>query len=340
MATINRDSEKQNFRQIEGDSWSNLYLPAISAGAVLAVVLFMAVSCSKKSDNQGAGVSAPSQPVVEIPAAAVAPPLPQLPKKAVKKHRPTVATYVNDAYGVSFSYPRKYSLAAGSKQREMPVETGFVKPGVVEIASVDMPDGGYPDTDFSSALLNLSVNPGLGREDCAQFAGTPDASAKIDGQSGPKPAEPSDAADATAVGPAQTPQPTPVKLGSNEFTETEQVKQAGDRESDVKYFHVFRNDACYEFALDIETSRKADQDLAQVDRGQVFKQLAKILTTAKIKETELPGMAKAERPDASAPLQPAPSGGPATIAEPPAGADSPSSAQPNEKSQVVPPERN
>ena len=56
----------------------------------------------------------------------------------------------------------------------------------------------------------------------------------------------------------------------------------------MKYFHLFKNGACYEFALDVETSRKADEDLAQLDRGKVFQQLEKVLASARIKETELP----------------------------------------------------
>ncbi|MBO0912661.1 MAG: hypothetical protein J2P13_12790, partial [Acidobacteria bacterium] len=336
MATINRtpESEKQKFQQIDSGGWSNIYLPAISAGVVMTVVLFMAVSCSKKSGNPEAKISAPPEAAVEIPAIArTGAMLPETPKKAVKKHRPAVATYVNGTYGVSFSYPRKYSLAAGGKQIEMPVESGFVKPGAVEIASVDMPDGGYPGTDFSSALLNVSVNKGLSQEECAEFAGTPkDESAKIDagnrnqsegtgnttGSTPPKLAE-------------EAEPPTSIKLGLNEFTETEQMKPAGERQSDVKYFHVFRNDACYEFALDVETSRKAEVDLAQVDRDQVFKQLAKILTTAKIKEIELPGMDKAERPSAAAQSQPDSSGEPAPSAGPPAGSDNRPLAQSVEK---------
>ena len=77
---------------------------------------------------------------------------------------------------------------------------------------------------------------------------------------------------------------------------------AGDRQSDLKYFHLFKNGACYEFALDVETSRKADEDLAQVDRSKIFKQLEKILSTARIKEVELPGVENAEKTTAPEPM--------------------------------------
>src|SRR5438270_6610947 len=87
--------------------------------------------------------------------------------------------------------------------------------------------------------------------------------------------------------------PTTVKLGSNEFTELEQMSGDDTHQSDLKYFHLFKNGACYEFALDVETSRKADEELAQVDRGKIFQQLEKILTSARIKGVEMSGVENA-----------------------------------------------
>jgi hypothetical protein len=286
MATINKTSgdQKQSFKQIEGDSWSSVYLPAVCAGVVMTVVLFMAVSCSKKSDTASAKISAPAAPQMETPAPSTATAaLPEVPKKVIKKHRPTNATYVNSTYGVSFSYPRKYSLESGKKQTQPPVQSGFAKPGAVEVASVDMPDDVYPETDFSSALLNVSVNQGITEAECGQFAGS---------------AKDHDAAkqtEETVKSASDSAQPTTLKLGNNQFTEVEQMNGSGEKQSDLKYFHLFKNGACYEFALDVETSRKPDEDLAQVDRGKVFRQLERILTTARIKEVQLPGTENAEK---------------------------------------------
>ena len=291
MATNNQAN--QSFKQIEGESWLSTYLPALSAGTVMAVVLLLAISCSKKSDNVGK-IKAPEAPVAVSSAptrAAAAAPAPT-PKKA-KKVRPANATYVNGAYGVSFSYPRKYSLQAGDGKSSMPVPANFVKPGAVEIASVDMPDTSFTDTDFSSALLNVTVNPGMTAEECTQFVPSSD----------PNPAK-----------------PETVKIGSNEFTVLEQMTGAMEHQSDLKYFHVFKNGGCYEFALDVETSRKPDEELAQVDRGKVFQQLSKILTTARIKGVELPGVENADK-----------SGPTSTPA-----ADSKTDSK-TEKAQVVPP---
>lgn len=270
-------SGPQNFKQIEGDSWSSIYLPAIGAGVVMTVVLFLAIACSKKSETAQNKISAPAQPALSAPApvstSAVAAPV--TPKK-VKKARPVNATYVNGTYGVSFSYPRKYSLAAGNSKSVSPVPAGFVKPGAIQIASVDLPDSSYADTDFSSALLNVSVHTAMTEEECAQFG--------------------SNTKDSEAA------KPSVVKLGANEFSATEQMNGEMTHQSDLKYYHLFKNGACYEFALDVETSRKADEELAQVDRGQVFKQLQKMLATARIKDVELTGVKKEETAASTLPV--------------------------------------
>ena len=272
MAMLNINGSKgsgnQSFKQIEGDTWSSIYLPAICACILMTIVLFLAVSCSKKSDNV-AKISAPSGPVTNPASSMMASVPAEAPKKAVKKHRPANATYVNGTYGVSFSYPRKYSLQAGHNETSAPRQANFLKPGAVQVAAVDMPDDSYPDTDFSAALLNVSVNTSMTAEECGQFV--------------------PNSKDAEAA------KPTTVKLGSNQFAELEQMAGETTSQSDLKYFHLFKNGACYEFALDVETSRKTDEDLAQVDRGKVFQQLEKILTTARIKDVEVPGVVNAEK---------------------------------------------
>jgi len=308
MANINRtpESENQNFKQIEGDSWQSTYLPVICAGVVMAVVLAVAIACSKTSDKRVAKISAPSTSMPEAtgtaPSTSVAAPV--VAKKLIKKQRPANATYVNATYGVSFSYPHRYSLQAGDKKLSMPVPASFLKPGAIQVATVDLPDDLYPDTDFSSALLNVSVNPSLTADECGQFV--------------------PNSKDAEAA------KPTNAKLGANEFAEIEQMNGAQmpgaqmngaiNRQSDLKYFHLFKNGACYEFALDVETSRKPDVDLAQADRGKIFQQLEKILATARIKDVALPGVEKAQAASSTAtqetPASPVPASAQAKVVTP------------------------
>jgi hypothetical protein len=310
----------ENFKQIEGDSWTSIYLPAICAGIIMTIVLFVAIACSKKSDTSASRISPPSQPAMSSQApATTAVALPAPPKK-VKKHRPANATYVNGTYGVSFSYPVKYSLAGGTAKSSLPVQPSFLKPGAVEVASVDVPDDSYPDTDFASALLNVSMNMGMTAEECGQFA--------------PSSKHP------------EATKPSTVKLGSNEFTALEQMNGEMTHQSDLKYYHLFKNGACYEFALDVETSRKTDEDLAQVDRMKVFQQLQKILASARIKDVELPGAekgsetAKTETPVAdSKPPTAAVSATDEAKTDKPQVASAPSSDFKTEKAQVVKPEQ-
>jgi hypothetical protein len=261
MTTINpkQGSGNQDFKQLEADSWMSTYLPAICAGTLMAGVLFLAVSCSKKSNNV-AKISPPTQPAVTAPApttqaAAVA----ETPKKKVhRRYRPANVNYVNSMYGVSFRYPRKYSLRSGNKG--IPLPETFLKPGTVPVVSVDIRDSFYPETDFQSALLNLSVNQNMTEDECMQFVPLSKDAGEV--------------------------KPTSVKVGGNEFAEFRQITGEGDLKSDLKYFHMFKNNACYEFVLDVDTVANKDSKLAQVDRGRVFHQLERILTTARIKDLQ------------------------------------------------------
>lgn len=275
MTTINPNSVgTKNFQQVEGDSWTSMYLPAICAAILMGGVLFLAISCSKKPDH-AAKISPPSQPAVSAPApgtpVAV---LPEKPKKVVKKHRPANATYVNSEYGVSFSFPRKYTLQSGDKLA--PLSTSYLKAGSLPVAAVNMPGNSYPETDFTSALLNVSVNQDMTSDECLQFV----PSAKEAGQV----------------------KPITVKLGENEYSAFEQINGGDNKKSDLKFFHLFKNNACYEFAAMLDTTEKPE-DMAQVDRGKIFQQLEKILTTAKIKDLQATEVENADKaPSAALPI--------------------------------------
>jgi len=258
MTTINPNSVgNKNFKQVESDTWTSMYLPAICAAILMGGVLFLAISCSKKSDKV-AKISPPSQPAVSSPApdAPVAA-LPEKTKKAAKKHRPANATYVNSEYGVSFSFPRRYNLQSGD--RLVPSTTSFLKPGSLAVATVTMPGNSYPDTDFTSAQLNLSLNSDMTADECTQFAPSSKDAGEV--------------------------KPTALKLGENQYSVFEQINGEDNKKSDLKFFHLFKNNACYEFAATLETTEKPE-DMGQVDRGKVFQQLEKILTTAKIKDLQ------------------------------------------------------
>jgi hypothetical protein len=93
-------------------------------------------------------------------------------------------------------------------------------------------------------------------------------------------------------------------LGDMELRATEAVSGEGTRQSDSKYFHIYQNGACYEFALNVTTVASSDGLIKHVDRDKVFSRLEKILDTVKI--NPLTPEATAETP-----ATPAASGNPA-----------------------------
>jgi len=78
------------------------------------------------------------------------------------------------------------------------------------------------------------------------------------------------------------PQGSKLMLGDLELRATEAVSGEGTRQSDAKYFHLYQNGACYEFALNVTTDASDNGLVKHVDRDKVFSRLEKILDTVKI----------------------------------------------------------
>jgi hypothetical protein len=249
--------------------------------AGLLIVCSIAVGCSSdkpkavSSNAQPAAIS-PMPPVMTTPTStAAAPALPAaakpIHKRVARKVAPTV-TYDDKTSGVSFQYPRKYSLKTGDAADKLvssdPVPMDFVAAGGVTVAAVAVPESAYPKSDLGAAFFNVSVNKTLSEEQCGEFS-----EAKL---------VPTSEAGAPAVT-----QPKKLMIGDMELMSSESVASQGTREEAAKYYHVFENGACYEFALKVATTDMANQGGAtHVDREEVFKKLEKILATVKIKAVE------------------------------------------------------
>jgi hypothetical protein len=83
---------------------------------------------------------------------------------------------------------------------------------------------------------------------------------------------------------AQTDSGSKLMVGNLELRGTEAVSGEGTRQSDAKYFHVYQNGACYEFALNVTTVASDDGLMKHVNRDRVFDRLETILATVKIDE--------------------------------------------------------
>ncbi len=274
---------------LESFTWGKINFEKTASTLVFAALLIVcsiAVGCSSdkaqpaSSNNQPAmtsptpsAVTTPTSPAPVLQAAAK-----PVHKKIVRK-APATVSYADKTSGVSFEYPRKYSLKTGEAADKLvssdPMPMDFVQPGGVALAAVAVPESAYPKSDLGSAFFDVTMNKGLTAEQCGQFS-----EAKPEVAVDPAPTDPVAAA-APAV-PAVV-KPAKLMIGDMELVSSETLASQGTREEASRYYHVFENGACYEFALKVTTTEIDNQGGAtHVDRGEVFKRLEKILATVKI----------------------------------------------------------
>jgi hypothetical protein len=276
--------------------------------AALLIVCSLTVGCST---DQPKTVSSNQTPITQLtpPAATnveMSTPTPALQAAAKPVHRrvvhkaPANVAYADKNFGVSFQYPRRYELKTGDAASEL-VSTGsvpmdFVQPGGVTLAAVALPESTYPKSDLASAYFNVSVNQNLTAERCREFS--------IPQPLSPTSSEPATQPEVQATAQLATPPISKLLIGDLELQSTETLAEGNEtgkrtREEASKYYHVFQNGACYEFALRVATTGtkneaatapelKTEIATQHVDRGEVFQRLEKILATVKINPVAAP----------------------------------------------------
>jgi hypothetical protein len=191
-------------------------------------------------------------------------------KKAIK--RASTATYKNSVYGISFRYPKTYTMLTPEKDTKEsawpdPVAMNFSDPGGETLTTLVLPG------TRASSYFKTSVNKGVTAEQCSKFATTPEPAEAATNS-------PVDADDDSIV-------PLKANILGVEFAKTENVTE----KSEARYYHHFENGACYEFALGVED---APGTTKPVDHLQVFDKLERIMTTVKIKSDPIPVVAVSE----------------------------------------------
>lgn len=261
-----------------------------AATAVLALMVVLDFNGCSKAGNKNAQVTPASQnvsgPNTASPIVATSQPVEQLEKKveAVIEKKKTIkpastATYKNSTYGISFRYPKTYTMLtpdADNKDSAWPdpVAMNFADPGGETLTTLVLPG------TRASSYFKTSVNKGVTAEQCSKFATTPE---QAEASTNP----PVDADDDSIV-PAKT------NILGVEFAKTESFTD----QSEARYYHHFENGACYEFALGVED---APGTTKPVDHLQVFDKLERILTTVKIKSEPVPVVAISEPAAPTAP---------------------------------------
>jgi len=243
---------------------------AVISGLLVGSAL--TVGCSNNeskptaSENQmSTSQMTPSQPVAPTAASSVTPAPVTASRKVVKK-RPATVKYNDETDGLSFRYPWQYSVKRGDAIDSQSIPMDFVQQGGEAAVSIDMPKNYFPDTDLASAFFRVNVNKNLTEAECGQFA-SPQGSEK------------------DAI------QPSKLSLGGLELQEVEDVAGDDSKQEDTKYYHLFQNGACYEFALGLSTEDKAGDDASPVNREKVFRRLETILATVKINSEAAPQVA-------------------------------------------------
>lgn len=179
-------------------------------------------------------------------------------KKTVVKRSPIIS-YVDSGSGVSFRYPREYTLMTPEKAKLNSglldrVPMNFVQPGGVKVATIALPE------KVATPLLAVNVHKGLTAGQCEQFA-DPDAA---------------DVADSSKVDPDDESFPVKVNVRGLGFTRVEN----GTEQTDTRYYHHFENGACYEFVLAVAES---PENKTPVDHFELFDKLERILASVQIK---------------------------------------------------------
>jgi hypothetical protein len=242
--------------------------------AVLALTFMLDLTGCSKEKNKTASVNSSSQNNIAqavpspTPAQTITPLESKTEAVAGKKKAPvkraSIAAYKNSVYGVSFRYPKTYTMLTPEKDVADPawpdpMASNFIQPGSETLTTLVLP--GTRVTSFFKASVNKEVNA----EECGKFGSIPE---QTEAYTNP----PVDAND-DSIGPEKS------NVLGVEFSKTENVTDLAE----VRYYHHFENGACYEFALGVED---APNTIKPVDHLQVFDKLERIMTTVKIKSSD------------------------------------------------------
>jgi hypothetical protein len=240
-----------------------LVIICLTSGAVLLTTQ----GCSRASDKPAASQSQSSMTSATTGAPVAAAPVAPAVEAKKKAKRPAIVTYKDANSGLSFQYPRKYTIKTGNSAKEElaglgPVPMNFAASGGKTLATIEVNDTFYPGTDLKTAFVNVSVNRALSVDKCSEFS----VPVHVEGEALPA---------------------SSVPVGENEFMFVEDFDEMNADQPIARYYHTYENGTCYEFALGIATDGNAEkEEVRAIDRDAVFEKLTKIVASAQIESKE------------------------------------------------------
>jgi hypothetical protein len=177
-------------------------------------------------------------------------------KKVMARH------FEDDVYGVSFDFPKNYDLLEGDLPDmdrgigylgKIPME--FSGEGGVRLATIEIPRGAHPGTDFVNAFVTVSVFPNTTATECFTFRylsepKTPTQTRTIDG----------------------------IEFRIQNVGATADMHQFSG-----KYLHGYSEESCYEIGYGVATAGFGSVDgIKKVDNQAVLQKLEKIVDSISI----------------------------------------------------------
>jgi hypothetical protein len=191
-----------------------------------------------------------------------------------------LSTYHNPEEGISFRYPRNYSLEEGEvqersfflkKQDDFDIE----QPGATLLATVLIPEDGYPNTTFEHGSLQLVVNEAGTEQGCRESS--------LVGSNG------------------SGASPRTVTIQGIAFKWSEQESETAGTKVLERTYAGYSRGTCYEFLLTVaaEETPAPDGFKKPADIARIMKQLEKIVSSAQIftKSVKPPGESSEESTD-------------------------------------------
>jgi hypothetical protein len=173
----------------------------------------------------------------------------------------SVSTYHNPEAGISFRYPRNYSLEEGDvqessfflkRQEDLDIE----QPGATLVATVLIPEDGYPNTTFEHGSLQLVANEAGSEKACRE---------------------------ASRIG-SNGNSPRTTTIQGIVFRWNEQESETAGIKILERAYAGYSQATCYQFLLTVAAEEAPDPDgfKRPADTAKVMKQLEKIVSSAQI----------------------------------------------------------